>query len=537
MQHKFIREDNTVIQNVKSMRFISQVNDGANLRFGSTVSSCIEVTAYGSISDAPADGEVITYHQVFDINNNMKPLPSGTTREFWIGDFTATPSVPSKDTYSFVAYDNIHKLDVDYSARLMQLKSSFPMLISTLLQDAASVAGVTLASTPGIIPWYDNVYVGYFYSDGITCRDIFSAVAELNATFVKCMNQNGDIGFSWYSAAMRSPVGTGNAWFDSTRYIICPTDQQTYTNQYGVTLYPAVYKENGLKTSTFSAELIGEVILRKSDGTVLQDYIPQSPEGTDVYEISNNIILDNLVELSPGDLSTVLPLRCDEILTTANNTIRSNAWRGGMRNTEVHIFPFLNPYIVGDTTTIVDTNDVKWAFPIMKMEETMSEVIFSSFTTGTMYRSTQKYQTADKSGLSLEARVGSLDDKVSTLDGLISALDSAVGALQSVSKYQVGDVITSGLRGYGRTTSDGARFYSVFPMDRPIDATSFNLTLNSGSIYTSAGQGTINTSGTITSKAIIRNLVICSIPLSNTLTGLMPGVIEISSNTFTFEFT
>ena len=188
-----------------------------------------------------------------------------------------------------------------------------------------------------------------------------------------------------------------------------------------------------------------------------------------------------------------------------------------------HIFPFLNPYVAGKLTEVVDPDGTKWNLPIMKIEENDTEVIISCSTTGEMYQSSQKKQTADTSGLSLEARVG--------------VLEKSVGTLQGNSKYVVGDTITSGLRGYGRTTSDGQRFYSVFPLDRPIDATSFNLTLNSGAIYTSAGQGTINTSGTITSKAILRNLVICSIPMSNTLTGLVPGVIDISSNSFTLEFT
>lgn len=430
MQHKFVRADNSVIQNIKSVRYISQANEGSNLRWGSTISDCVEVTVYGSISDAPADGEVITYYKVFDVNKDMQPLSAGVTRELLVGQFTVTPAVPSKNTYSFVAYDNIRKLDVDFSVRLKQLESSFPMTMFTLLQEAATVSGVTLSYT-GIVPWYSNAKLNYFYSDGITCRDIFSALAELNAGYVYCQT-NGSVSVWGQYAA--NAWGGNDAWRSSDSYIICPTDQQTYTNQWGVALHPVVYKENGMSFSNFVAEPVGEVILRKSDGTVVYDYTPQSPAGSDIYEISNNILLDN-IPATDYDVGFPRQTLCSSIETTTNSAIGATAWDGKMRNSEVHIFPFLNPYKVGLMTKAISSDGTRWLFPVMKMVESDTETVLYTLTTGTMYRSTQKYQTADQTNMTLSARVDQNSEKVEGLetDKLnVSDVDSSVeGSLQS----------------------------------------------------------------------------------------------------------
>ena len=430
MRDRILRANNTPLQKIKSVRWISQVNDGPNLRFGSAIASCIEVEAYGSLSDAPAAGEVVTYQQIYDVDTDFQPL-SGTTRTSTIGKFTAMPSVPGNGTFSFIAYDNLHKLDVDFSSRLKSLESSFPITIADLLDEIRSVSGVTYSAT--LTPMLGNMVnarLNYFYSDGITCRDILSALAELNGMFVRC-NANGEIGISKFLVGGRYRT----EWDFSDEYIICPTDTQTYRDHYNRVLTPVVYKENGANVSVYSAEPIGEVILRKSDGTIIYDHVPQYPAGTDIYEISNNIILDNIMDAdydSPFSRYNISVF----ILTNANDVLYDRDRSLFLRNAEVRIFPFMNPYDAGLITDFINTDGTRFRFPIMKMVVSASEVILSCSTTGNIYQSTQKYQTADQANVTLSARV-------EKNTAAIGELDSEIGDLSSLTTTDQSDVVSA----------------------------------------------------------------------------------------------
>ena len=133
---KVYRANNTAIPAVKSVVYKTAVNADVDLRPGCVSSAYITVEVFGAQSTAPAVGEALKCYRL-DTN--------GT--ETLLGIFYAEPAVSSKKTYTVVAYDAIHKLDVDYSARLADIQSSFPMTLADLVDDVCGVAGVTCDTT------------------------------------------------------------------------------------------------------------------------------------------------------------------------------------------------------------------------------------------------------------------------------------------------------------------------------------------------------------------------------------------------------
>ena len=184
MVSKIIRADGTTeLASIKSVTYHESVNADIDLRPGCVASSYIEVTCFGQQTDAPTVGEALTYYQVV-----------GET-ETLIGIFYAKPSIPTKNSYSFVAYDAVHKLDADFSAWLSAHQDDFPYTVYQLVSQACTIAGVTLGSSS----WANSTMeVNAWYADSITCRNILQYAAEIACKFVRC-NTSGEIVFDWYT--------------------------------------------------------------------------------------------------------------------------------------------------------------------------------------------------------------------------------------------------------------------------------------------------------------------------------------------------
>ena len=181
MQHKIIRGDGiTVLSPIKHFHYRAQSNQDENLRYGSAIPSFIEVEVFIQSGNMVSVGEQLTYCQVYNVDESFNP---STETIYTVGLYTVYECrTIDKNVYEFIAYDNLKKLDADFSVRLRELNASgsFPMNASSLLQEAATVAGVTYTLPPLPMKW-QLISLQAFYSDTITCRDIFSAVAELQA--------------------------------------------------------------------------------------------------------------------------------------------------------------------------------------------------------------------------------------------------------------------------------------------------------------------------------------------------------------------
>ena len=132
--------------------------------------------------------------------------------ETLIGQFNVEkPTVASRTTLKFSAYDNVVKSEKVFSDWLIQNQSKFPMSLLALTQAACNYCGVTLATTD--FP-HAELMVNAFYGDGITCRQILSWAAAIAGRFVKA-NTAGEIEFAWYTEMNGIVCAPGPASYDA----------------------------------------------------------------------------------------------------------------------------------------------------------------------------------------------------------------------------------------------------------------------------------------------------------------------------------
>lgn len=368
MTSKILRSDNTPIPSIKSVVFTERINASADLRPGCVSSAYIDVTVYGAASSAPSAGEPLKYYQV-DANGV----------ETYIGTFYAEPSIQSRNTYSFVAYDIVSKLDVGFSERLLAIQANFPMELSDLVSEACSTAGVQLLTTN--FPMHDMA-IQSFYAEGLTCRDILSYAAEIACRYVKC-DEDEKIVFGWYE--------------EKENYRIFPTSQDGTETK-------IAYKQGGLSYQAYSVPNAGCVAVRPINTENAAYIYPstfQSVTATDPL-LNGNVTLYNLIAVDDGqggitlsgDFTTTDTQGNVEIdseggsssncLVISNNILLTNADSETMeavaewiytamstlpvyRPAKAELFPAENPFRAGDIVAVTDIQDVSFVMPVMSM--------------------------------------------------------------------------------------------------------------------------------------------------------------------------
>ena len=367
MTSKILRSNNTQMTGIKSVIYKEVVNAGEGLRPGCVASASIEVEVYGPQSDAPVAGEALTYYQV-----------DGT--ETLIGTFYAEPSIPTKKTYKFVAYDAVSKLDVGFSERLNAIQSWFestsahyPVTVYDLVSEACSVAGVTLGSASWPL---STQTVEAFYADGLTCRNILQYAAEIAGKFVRC-NANGGVVFDWYTTS-------------------------SYSIKPGVDTNAVAYKQDGLSYDNYAVLSVDAVAVRPQ-GTEGAAYIyPASYSAVTATDPNGdgNIIFQNLTVTDDGDGNLYLSVEATDdgnanvtisstvavsntfvigdnlLLTnaTANiyNAVAQNLYSvmsalPNYRHATVNLFKNENPFRAGQFVSITDAQGVTFNAPIFEM--------------------------------------------------------------------------------------------------------------------------------------------------------------------------
>lgn len=411
IQNVIKRSDNTEVTPVKegSFSFVEQVNEEGNLRFGSVISSYIHAEVFGSASLSV--GDIVTYWQRTDIGYDFTPL--GYNREFQIGIFIVTDVIQSKASFSFTAYDYVRKLEVDFSNQLIRLKSSFPMTMSSLITAIANYSGATIDTTNLLLlsRGYD-VVIKWFYSDGITAKEVLSYIAEISGVYAKC-NASGTICFGGYDYALVDPYPN---WTNGTGVIICPTDTVTYYDSNHDVLTPIWYKENGFEKANYQCAEIDAVYVKKTDGTTLFGIINSTVSGANTFTISANPIIDN-IDFTTGAYSE-LDVFGISTLYLENLIVQ------GVTPFTVKLFPFRNPFRAGDEVYYIeDTSGVRFKSLVMKMEVTDSEVVLSCFG-NEKYSNSEKDVTVAESVVAMSAQI---NDKVSKSgDTMTGALNLAV---------------------------------------------------------------------------------------------------------------
>ena len=206
LRNKLVRSDGSIIDSsvIISCEYSEEVNSDNNLIVGDVTSSELTVEMLSTIK--VQQDEMLTYYIIED---DVETL---------IGQFKVEkPTIASRTSIKFSAYDNIVKLERLFSDWLIVNQNSFPMTLLQLVQHACDYSGVTLATTD--FPRHDMT-VNAFYSDGLTSRQILSWAGAIAGRFIRA-NANGEIEFAWYTDA------------DG---IICAPGLASFWSQYGITI-------------------------------------------------------------------------------------------------------------------------------------------------------------------------------------------------------------------------------------------------------------------------------------------------------------
>lgn len=325
MTDKIVRADNTVVTGIKSCTFKEQVNTSENLRFGACAASSIEFEVYASQANAIPVGEVLTYYQTDANNVDTK-----------IGVFTAQTSIPSKNTYKVIAYDNLTLLETDFSEHLATIQSNFPMTLSALLTEVASVSGVTFANSPASAA----ITIEEFSADGVSCRQVVSWAAEISGQFVRC-DEDGHVEFAWYAS--------------TPSYSVRPTGGSG-----GGVTYVA-YKQDGLSYKNAACETVDRVAIKPPEEEDVAYIYPTTTGNT--YVVSDNLLLTN------ADSATMNTIA--QRLYTAISAI-------SYRPATINIFREGNPYRAGDIVSVTDAQGVTFNTLVMSMTVSLGGVVLES---------------------------------------------------------------------------------------------------------------------------------------------------------------
>lgn len=333
----------------------------------------VSVTGMTVTDDGSGNLTVSNSIGITDDGNGNLTVPGASTVRTIIGDnFFVVSTKTKKNICHVIGYDPVYSLDVDYSARLKQLKSSFPMTINDLFEDVCNYCGCGSTSFRNL-DLMGSEQVNYFYVEGITGREIIRAIAE---TLAYDVVGRSDAIFPKDIIVTRAIGGHGvqPEWNDTDTYVICPGDG-TYYQPDSVTLATNVwYKENSLDIMNAETMYDGVEYVSSSGVSLGHYYNTVSPQN--IYFISNNIILDNIDQ--------------DGMLDTFDNY--AQALYEGSQNVPslvrifpyavatVDIFPFRCPYKRGNMMTrLVDTDGTYYNLPIMSLDITNERVRIESY--------------------------------------------------------------------------------------------------------------------------------------------------------------
>ena len=329
MTSKIIRADGTTeLASIQSVTYHESVNADTDLRPGCVASNYIEVTCFGAQSDAPDVGEALTYYQVV-----------GET-ETLIGIFYAEPSIPTKNSYSFIAYDAVHKLDADFSSWLSAHQDDFPYTVKQLVEQACTISGVTL----GTSLWdHSTMSVNAWYADGLICRNVLQYAAEIACKFVRC-HSNGQIYFDWYSAVSNQRIYPSSGTSGSEERF--------------------AYKQDGLTYDNYDTSAVARVAVHPVGEDEVAYYYPTDVTSGNTLNITNNALLYGA---SAEDMTAI-----------AQSIYSTMTAFGTYRPMSVEMFPNECPFKSGDIVPVTDAQGVSFTTAIMEKTVTDSAVTLAS---------------------------------------------------------------------------------------------------------------------------------------------------------------
>ena len=379
----------SVFNDVANLVYTEQVNTESQIKPGAVCAGCLRFDLFNENGESISAGDLLEYYQIGEDNTQTIK-----------GVFNVTDVDQRRAKQVITAYDNIIKLDVDFSRKLAQLQNSFPISGTSLLAAACQVAGINYYLPPLDGPGSLLYHLEFqrFYSDRVTCRNIISWLAETVCCFVQC-NTVGEIGFNWYS--------------ENEDYRIYPTSGSSGDETY------VYYKMNGLSYGDEISAAITYVKIGITNNPANDYYYPASAsqtyardttghgdlellnmEATDIGSHYGQIILRNPLlytfdSTGEGNLSVLeeeqsVPnyiISDNILLTDASDSILESVAKNiydtlnafpAFRNTQVSLFRFFNPFQSGEIVKVTDVLGTSFVFPVTKLELSSDSVVLSS---------------------------------------------------------------------------------------------------------------------------------------------------------------
>ena len=461
LRNKLVRSDGSIIDSsvIISCEYTEEVNSSTNLTVGDATASelTVEILNTANIQQ----DEILTYNIIED----------GV--ETKIGVFNVEkPTVATRTSMKFSAYDNIVKTEKIFSDWLRENQSLFPMTLLALTQYACGYCGVTLATTdfPSA-----GLSVNAFYADGITCRQILVWAASVAGRFIRA-NVNGALEFAWYRDARNITIfpskvdssgstlsvtddGNGNLSILSNDITMADDGDgnvtleapnlTVLTGETGVALAVSSsipYLQGSLSYENYTTDLIERVQINHSEDDVGVIY-PAVSDGN-CFTISENMVLGTLEPVVVSQIAANLHTQLKDIAyvpfsVTVPKSIKIRA---------------------GDIVSVVDSANNSFTSYVMKVSVTPSGTKISS-TGDKSYGSnaavsSEKYTNLTGKILSISKSIEGLAIENRDLLGKVGSLELSTGEFKTfvadtyVSEDEFGSYKTDVSTQFRQTASD-----------------------------------------------------------------------------------
>ena len=397
---------------MKSLTLHTAVNAGQEFTIGSAFSDYIEAEIWadpgGSLQITA--GDALTLYRQDDAGNRTK-----------VGVFYAEkPTRTKRNSYKITAYDNMSKLDADFSGWLRANQAQFPKTIWQLVQLACQRAGVTLASSS--LPINGSYSVQAFYADDLTCRQIISWAAEAAGCYAH-MNADGKLQFLTYtdkrSTAKITPDGASNS---------------------------TVYYADSLSYEDYTVKAIEKVQIRQSDSDVGVIY-PDSTTATNTYAVQGNLLLTTGTE---ANLKSVVQNLYNVLKNVTYTPCKVSV-------------PSSSGLACGQIVHVKDARGREFDTYLMSATISSGNATFESVGSASRESSSavnsQSYKNLTGKMLEIKTSVDGLEVKASDLDGQYTDLKATVDGLSSEVKKDTkitgGGNLILGSESFRNATYDG----------------------------------------------------------------------------------
>lgn len=240
------------------------------------------------------------------------------------GIFTAEPGTVSGDTISVNAFDNMVKFDTDYS----QSKLVYPATLGSIVQDACSCCGVTLAPDTATFNKSNYVVQSRPNDSALTFRQVLQFVGQISCKFFK-INTEGKLSAKWYDTDTLESIDMNNV---NTEKVILIDELHTgstlQTDDVVITGIKVI-EENGDEensssevtyksgTDGYVLEVSGNKLIQNGKGAEVADYLGECLNGLQFRPTSINASTDPCRE--SGDLAVVIDSKGNKYKTIFTN--------------------------------------------------------------------------------------------------------------------------------------------------------------------------------------------------------------------------